>query len=841
MSIYSVTPRSFILALFIRDDGERFLLGDNGFDFKDSQLHFSANTIENDEVAKQGADGVMLAGQVRRATTQKFEGYVGDGTTPKETIESMRRDFIAFFAKGHHFRVVYVDCNRNAWQRKGGYLVDAPEVQELWQIHPEYSVGLNFEDVNYYSYDENAEGEEILPNIVDVPVSVDVDGGLVWDEDGAVSEEATVEWDTESTTVSGKVINVNNAVAAPLESVQIKGETSQNGTPTPSAPVPVNTVTGENVVKIYGKNLLSDSLQSTITYSGTTSTINGTTWQVTKSSTGGISLNPRTDFLPVSIPAGTTVAFSSYPVSGTVSSSTTYYQIRCYWYDINKNLLGNTATATTSQDIMSGTHTGTYTPSTDVAYIKLGEYIPSSAGTTSGVVLHLQLEKSSTATAYEPYQGQSYEVNLGKNLFDKDNVNVAHKYPVTAGNGLSSNASAYSIFLPAEEGITYTVSSNSSSLDASAAIFFTSESPTTATTWISRETRTGGATSITATAPSGARYIGVYLIWSTNATTISNLIATVQLEKGSQATTYAAYFEPIELCKIGDYQDYIYKSGGDWYVHKACSHKTIDLTASVGINLDGTNTVRVGYGAILASAKPPAAVNGYFNYATKAAATNWAADNEGYFWDSSNGGFWVRYAKSAVGSTQADVETWLSNKTFELYYALATPTDTKITNQYLIAQLEALVAGNTYAGINNIFTVTNNEVPTLGIGYYTKYDYVITGGGYVWEQGGQGGPTTIINESITDVSPVWTVHGPVQNPILENITTGERIEYVGTIAEGQTLVIDMGEQTALLNGLNVLANVTGDFISLAPGANTLLYVVDDDGDPSQLGWSEIVG
>ena len=261
MSVVSVTAKSFILALFIRDDGERFLLGDNGYDFKDSQLHFAGNTIENDEVVKQGADGVILAGQVRRSAVQSFDGYVGDGTMLKEAIEQMRRDFIAFFAKSHHFRVIYVDCNRNAWQRKGGYLVDAPEVKELWQIHPEYHVGLNFEDVNYYSYDEDADGNEILANVINVPVSTEVAGGLEWDEDGAVSEDAGgIEYDTEEETATpAKNVYITDATCAPLASFRLDGETSQNGTPTPSAPVQVNTVTGDNVVKICGKNLFDVS------------------------------------------------------------------------------------------------------------------------------------------------------------------------------------------------------------------------------------------------------------------------------------------------------------------------------------------------------------------------------------------------------------------------------------------------------------------------------------------------------------------------------------------------------------------------------------------------------
>ena len=45
-------------------------------------------------------------------------------------------------------------------------------------------------------------------------------------------------------------------------------------------------------------------------------------------------------------------------------------------------------------------------------------------------------------------------------------------------------------------------------------------------------------------------------------------LTNIQLEKGSQATSYSEYFTPIELCKIGDVQDRIYKQDGNWYLEK---------------------------------------------------------------------------------------------------------------------------------------------------------------------------------------------------------------------------------------------------------------------------------
>lgn len=186
--ITSVTPACWILALFVRDDNERFLLGSGAYEFQEKQQHFIANTIQNDLVEIQGNDGSLLAGQVRRASTQTFDGFIGDATTTKPQVEQYRRNFIAFFAKNHFYTVIYVFANGSAIQRKRGFLVDAPEVKELWQRFPEYHVGLSFEDVNYYQYDEDSEGQEIYGKTATVTPSGVQSGGEVWD---AVGQE----WD----------------------------------------------------------------------------------------------------------------------------------------------------------------------------------------------------------------------------------------------------------------------------------------------------------------------------------------------------------------------------------------------------------------------------------------------------------------------------------------------------------------------------------------------------------------------------------------------------------------------------------------------------------------------
>ena len=195
MNLDQIQPQGFILALFIRDDGERFLLGSGAYQFKDTQLHFAANDMANDVVEVQGDDGVFLAGQVRRATAQDFDGYVGDSTVSRPTIETYRRAFLSFFRKNYYYKVVYVFNDGSAIQRRQGFIVNAPEVKELYQLFPEYHVALNFEDVNYYTYAEDEDGDEIYGKSAQIEVSGGAQkGGLIWDEDGVVWDALGAEW-----------------------------------------------------------------------------------------------------------------------------------------------------------------------------------------------------------------------------------------------------------------------------------------------------------------------------------------------------------------------------------------------------------------------------------------------------------------------------------------------------------------------------------------------------------------------------------------------------------------------------------------------------------------------
>jgi len=195
MNLDDIQTKCYILALFKRSDGERFLLGSGAYEFNNSLTHFTANSFENDVVEVQGNDGVMLAGQVRRATTQVFSGYIGDATIPKTEIENYRRAFFRFFRKDFYYTVVYIFNDGTAIQRRKGFIANAPEVEEMFQLFPEYSVGLNFEDVNYYSYAEDADGNEAYTKSLNIFISHGVEqGGLIWDNVGATWDDVGAIW-----------------------------------------------------------------------------------------------------------------------------------------------------------------------------------------------------------------------------------------------------------------------------------------------------------------------------------------------------------------------------------------------------------------------------------------------------------------------------------------------------------------------------------------------------------------------------------------------------------------------------------------------------------------------
>ena len=84
---------------------------------------------------------------------------------------------------------------------------------------------------------------------------------------------------------------------------------------------------------------------------------------------------------------------------------------------------------------------------------------------------------------------------------------------------------------------------------------------------------------------------------------------------------------------------------------------------------------------------------------------------------------------------------------------------------------------------------------------------------------------TVTNAGTAIARPIITVTNDSSNItslIIENLTTGQKISYTGTLATGNDVVIDTDLLTVENNGTGDLGNVTNEIgIFLYPGANEI--------------------
>ena len=240
-------------------------------------------------------------------------------------------------------------------------------------------------------------------------------------------------------------------------------------------------------------------------------------------------------------------------------------------------------------------------------------------------------------------------------------------------------------------------------------------------------------TTQTITTPSNCSFIR---IWVANSQTgVSQAIieqSQLQFEQGS-ATAYQPYQSqayPIslgatELCKIGTYQDKIFNNDPNedwynpdlednaWYVHKATDKYTFDGTENWETLQYGTNSWRIRNLIYFSFDTDKIQILSNIFIGIKHADRNTAGSNVIY--SAANNEFDIR---NTAFTTQANVRT-ATNGNY-IYCALATATDTKITDATLISQLEALNSALLPKPIANI-TVSatgTNLTPYLTIAYY---------------------------------------------------------------------------------------------------------------------------
>lgn len=196
----------------------------------------------------------------------------------------------------------------------------------------------------------------------------------------------------------------------------------------------------------------------------------------------------------------------------------------------------------------------------------------------------------------------------------------------------------------------------------------------------------------------------------------------VKIEGSDDSQEFPIDLGSIELAKIGNYQDRIFKDSGKWYIEKQVGKVVLDgsetwadyTTQYTGYYTTYTGTKHWGWTGSAVSAD--LFKSDHFQSFSGNIAT------AGEFLSSTLYATYLKISSNTATSVET-LKTWLSTHPTTVYYALATPTTTEITNEALIAELDALLDLQMYQGTNNITSSSVNLPAILELSYETFSQY----------------------------------------------------------------------------------------------------------------------
>lgn len=162
---------------------------------------------------------------------------------------------------------------------------------------------------------------------------------------------------------------------------------------------------------------------------------------------------------------------------------------------------------------------------------------------------------------------------------------------------------------------------------------------------------------------------------------------------------------PVELNKIGDYQDYIYKNGSKWYWHREVGRAVLRETDAWEDRPTYTYADRFVIPNKISALS--GSHTGYCDYFEVKSNSN----NTYPYIDTNTTQVICNYSASGT-TTLAQFKTWIGEHQPVLYYVLATPTNTEITDATLLSQLNAIDNVMAFETSTTI-TQVNNDAPFL--------------------------------------------------------------------------------------------------------------------------------
>ena len=337
---------------------------------------------------------------------------------------------------------------------------------------------------------------------------------------------------------------------------------------------------------------------------------------------------------------------------------------------------------------------------------------------------------------------QNVEIS-GKNLFDKDNDVTLKKqasFTGTEDNKFTTSSSNIRtliiIKVPSNSEITLSIN-NDNYIQSR---YFISQLKTpTIEAGKNERWYTGNSTIVTT---DKTNYLGIVLEIKKNGTTVNSTQEAIdemniQIEEGTIATSYVPYqsqtyplsLGDIELAKIGDYKDYIFKNVAGspyynanldlngWYLHKEIGKAILNGTESWRFTSNG-NAYYISNWANTNNAKSP------LNYETSSGSlSNYFINISRNDLPSATNGFGIAPTgalnikhESYTTSNLEDFKSWLSSHNVQVYYILQNLVDTQITDTTLIQQLDNLKNARSYKG-TTIIECTSESADNEVIGF----------------------------------------------------------------------------------------------------------------------------
>ena len=341
-------------------------------------------------------------------------------------------------------------------------------------------------------------------------------------------------------------------------------------------------------------------------------------------------------------------------------------------------------------------------------------------------VATIQIEKNLVATKYESYyKSQNYQINLGKNLFDKNNANIINAY---TSSTLVNSPTSSTIYIKCNPNTTYTISRQ-----LIGKRFQVAECDVLPTIGVSLNNLTPSSfenelSSITITTSSTAKYLCVFysninnydgkIYPNNNGYSEEELRSSLQIETDSKATEYTSYFEPIELYKIKDYQDYIYYNNEKWYLHKEIGKAILNGGSNESYNYQNNHRFWLRHSFWTNETVPfnplQNTLQGLYcnRFIERTRGQTWTGI-EGVSYDNPNTtnqpiGSTFDIACNSIATNENDFKIWLSSNNLIIYYILQNPQEIEITNETLINQLEN-IKNNAYSYLETTIVECNSS------------------------------------------------------------------------------------------------------------------------------------